>query len=138
MVVTAEEAYRAAVADMNGALMGHNIEAARAALRGLLGEIPVFQEGRHLAARLTINATSLLRNPDTVLLIGSGGVIPTNSPVIVPFGAVDRRPRRPRCDVPSHCGNGHVLTPENLKVSGGRWRCRRCGAERAARFRAAG
>jgi len=58
IALPAEEAYRAAVADMNGALMGHNIEAARAALRGLLGEILVFQGGRHLAARLTINATS--------------------------------------------------------------------------------
>jgi hypothetical protein len=60
---------------MNGALRGNNIEAARVALRGLLGEIPVFQEGRHLVARLTMNAAALLRNPDTVLLIGSGGRI---------------------------------------------------------------
>ena len=83
VALPAEEAYRAAVADMNGALIGHNIEAARAALRGLLGEIPVFQEGRHLAARLTINATSLLRNPDTVLLIGSGAWSGKDEPLLV-------------------------------------------------------
>jgi hypothetical protein len=52
---------------MNGDLTGYNIEAARAELRGLSGEIPVFQEGRHLVAGLTINAASLLRNPDTHL-----------------------------------------------------------------------
>ena len=77
VALPAEDAYRAAVADMNGALIGNNIEAARAALRSLLGEIPVFQQGRHLVARLTMNAAALLRNPDTVLLIGSGGVIST-------------------------------------------------------------
>jgi hypothetical protein len=71
----AEQAYRAAVADINGALRGSNIEAARVALRSLLGTIPVFQEGRSLAARLTMNPIALLRNPGTVLLIGSGGVI---------------------------------------------------------------
>jgi hypothetical protein len=121
---------------MNGTLMGHNIEAARAALRGLLGEIPVFQEGRHLAARLTINATSLLRNPDTVLLIGSGGVISTNSTVVVPFPNVERR-KTGRAEIPGHCGNGHPLTPDNLRIDQGqgRWRCRRCGRERAAAFR---
>ena len=55
VALPAESAYRAAVADINGALQGSNIEAARAALRSLLGDIPVFQIGRHLAARLTIN-----------------------------------------------------------------------------------
>jgi hypothetical protein len=68
---------------------------------------------------------------------GSGGVIPTNSPIIVPFGSVDRRSQSRR-DPPSHCGNGHLLSPETIQLSGGRWRCRRCGAERASRFRAAG
>jgi len=42
----AEQTYSAAVADINGALMGGNIETARVALRSLLGTIPVFQEGR--------------------------------------------------------------------------------------------
>ncbi|MGB6486477.1 MAG: hypothetical protein WBE91_06300 [Steroidobacteraceae bacterium] len=36
------------------------------------------------------------------------------------------------------CGNGHLLTPDNLKVDRARrrWRCRRCGRVRAAEFRA--
>ncbi len=71
----AESAYRAAVADINGALKSSNVEAARAALRSLLGNIPVFREGRHLAARLSMNPAALLRNPSTVLLVGSGGRI---------------------------------------------------------------
>jgi hypothetical protein len=61
------------VADINGALQGRNIEAARGALRGPLGNIPVFQEGRRLAARLSINPASLLSNAGIVLLVGSGG-----------------------------------------------------------------
>ncbi len=73
VALPAEEAYRGAVADINGALKGNNVEAARAALRGLLGNIPVFQQGRHLAARLTMNPASLLSNPGIVLLVGSGG-----------------------------------------------------------------
>lgn len=36
------------------------------------------------------------------------------------------------------CGNGHLLTPDNLEVdqANRRWRCRRCGRARAAEFRA--
>ena len=75
VALPAEEAYRAAVSDINAALQGKNVEAARAALRGLLGHILVFQSGRQLAARLTINRGALLRNPANVLLVGSGGRI---------------------------------------------------------------
>jgi hypothetical protein len=75
-------AYRASVADINAALQGSNIEAARAALRSLLGDIPVFQIGRHLAARVTINQGALMRNPGAVLLVGSGGRIPSLLSVI--------------------------------------------------------
>ena len=40
--------------------------------------------------------------------------------------------------IPDICGNGHLLTPDNLKVDQAkrRWRCRRCGRARAAGFRA--
>ena len=40
--------------------------------------------------------------------------------------------------IPDICGNGHVLTPDNLKVDQAkrRWRCRQCGRARAAEFRA--
>jgi hypothetical protein len=43
------------VADINGALQGRNIEAARGALRGPLGNIPVFKKegGRRRAYRST-------------------------------------------------------------------------------------
>ncbi len=75
VALPAEDAYRAAVSDINAALQGSNVEAARAALRSLLGNIPVFQTGRQLAARLTINPGTLMRNPGNVLLIGSGGPI---------------------------------------------------------------
>ena len=77
VVLPAEGAYRAAVSDINDALRGSNVQAARAALRSLLGEIPVFQTGRRLSARLTLRPEGLLRNPQTVLLVGSGGRIPS-------------------------------------------------------------
>jgi hypothetical protein len=40
--------------------------------------------------------------------------------------------------IPGICGNGHLLTPDNLKVDQAkrRWRCRRCGRARAVEFRA--
>jgi hypothetical protein len=40
--------------------------------------------------------------------------------------------------IPGICGNGHLLTADNLKVDHEkrRWRCRRCGRARAAGFRA--
>jgi hypothetical protein len=40
--------------------------------------------------------------------------------------------------IPDVCGNGHLLTPDNLKVDQAkrRWRCRCCGRARAAEFRA--
>lgn len=69
----AESEYRSAVADINDALHGNNVEAARAALRSLIGEIPVFQMGRHLAGRLRLRPGGLFRNPGDVLFVGSGG-----------------------------------------------------------------
>lgn len=71
----AEREYRAAVADINRALRGGSVEAARGALRGLIGEIAVFQTGNTLAARLTMRPGGLLRNPGSVLFVGSGGLL---------------------------------------------------------------
>jgi hypothetical protein len=132
-----EAACRGAVADLNAALQGSNVEAARAALRSLVGNIPVFQTGRQLAARLTMNPAALIRNPGNVLLVGSGGVIPTNSTTIVPFSSADRRRKSASNKVPDQCGIGHRLTPDNVRIDrrGGRWRCRQCGCDRAAAFR---
>jgi hypothetical protein len=67
---------------------------------------------------------------------GSGGALPTNSTLMVPFPNIDRRRAAEPTAVPSRCRNGHPLTPENISFNGGRWRCRLCGAERAAAFRA--
>ena len=70
--IPAEEAYRAAVAEMAVVLQGSNIEAARAALRSLIGSIPVFQDAGKLYGRIGINALPLFqsRNPQTF-----GGVV---------------------------------------------------------------
>jgi hypothetical protein len=40
--------------------------------------------------------------------------------------------------IPEACAKGHLLTPENLRIDEreGRWRCRQCGRQRAAEFRA--
>jgi hypothetical protein len=45
--------------------------AARAALRSLVANIPVFQSGHQRAARLTMNLAALMRSPENVLFIGS-------------------------------------------------------------------
>lgn len=67
---------------------------------------------------------------------GSGGLLPTNSTAVVHFHSIDRREIR-REELPSHCGRGHPLTPDNLRFdqSEHRWRCLRCGCDRAAAFR---
>ena len=66
-------------------------------------------------------------------LSGSGGVLWTNS--IIPLFA-QKRPLD-KVLAPTRCGNGHELTPDNLIPAecGTRWRCRQCGAERAAAWR---
>jgi hypothetical protein len=73
--VPAEEAYRAAVADLASVLSGSNIEAARAAVRSLTGEIPVFEHGGKLYGRLAVDAAPLFarHNPGFVEQVGSGG-----------------------------------------------------------------
>ena len=70
--VPAEEGYRAAVAEMAAILQGANIEAARAALRSLIGNIPIFEDAGQLYGRIGLNPTPLFqsRNPQTF-----GGVV---------------------------------------------------------------
>ena len=72
--IPAEEAYRASVAEMAAILRGSNVEAARAALRGLTGDI---KEGR-LYGRLTVDAVPLFSrcSPGLIEQIGSGGAQP--------------------------------------------------------------
>ncbi|HXS26102.1 MAG TPA: hypothetical protein VN730_00395, partial [Steroidobacteraceae bacterium] len=70
-------AYKAAVAELAAKLTSGNVEAARVALRSLVGTVPVFvQEGRPYG-RLGINPTPLFRdrNRGDVVLHGSGGRI---------------------------------------------------------------
>lgn len=45
---------------------------------------------------------------------GSGGVLPTNSAVVIPFQNVDRR-KNGGAEIPSQCGKGHPLTPGNVR-----------------------
>ena len=73
--VPAEEAYKAAVADLAGTLHAANVEAARAALRSLIGSVPVFQEGGKIYGRISLNAVPLFgaSNPTGVEWHGSGG-----------------------------------------------------------------
>jgi hypothetical protein len=71
-----------------------------------------------------------------VISSGSGGVICTNSTAVVHFPNIDRRKIR-REDIPGHCGRGHPLTRDNLRIdrSEQRWRCLQWGGDRAAAFR---
>ena len=67
-VLPAEAAYRESVADMAAVLAGSNVEAVRAAVRGLTGDIPVFEKDGKLYARLAVNAAPLFRrcNPELI------------------------------------------------------------------------
>ena len=74
----AEAVYRAVVGDMASAVLaGSNVEAARAAVRGLTGDIPVFEKGGKLYARLAVDAAPLFSrcNPEIIEQVGSGGRI---------------------------------------------------------------
>jgi len=68
---------------------------------------------------------------------GSGGAIPTNSTLVIPFSRADRRRKSAGVQIPDHCGNGHRLTVGNARIDQRerRWRCRQCGNDRAAAFR---
>jgi hypothetical protein len=54
---------------------------------------------------------------------GSGGAIPTNSTLVIPFQNAERR-RSSTLEIPSHCGKGYPLTPGNVRLDEGerRWR----------------
>src|SRR5207253_5368145 len=41
---------------------------------------------------------------------GSGGAIPTDNTLVIPFSRADRRRKIARVQIPDHCGNGHRLT----------------------------
>ena len=65
--IPAEEAHRAAVAEMVATLESSNVEAARAALRSLIGTISVFEDAGKLYGRLGVDPMPLFRgNPAVV------------------------------------------------------------------------
>ena len=69
---------------------------------------------------------------------GSGGLLWSGAKELVPFFLPTARTVKTLRErmFPRACGNGHLLTPANLAFAeGGRWRCRACGRERAAKFR---
>ena len=68
---------------------------------------------------------------------GSAGAIPTYSTTVIPFTSADRRRKNSSVQIPNHCCNGHALTPDNVRIDHRerRWRCRRCGNDRAVAFR---
>ncbi len=67
--IPVEEAYRAAVGEMGSVLRGSNVEAARAALRSLTGEIPVFERDGKLYGRLSVDAVPLFSRCNPGLIV---------------------------------------------------------------------
>ena len=140
----AAEVYRAAVRNLNTTLSEpQDRTQARALIGNLLGgRAKIRQEGDAVFyAQLKIDAAVLLSvaaNSSKFRDVkrGSGGVLCTNSTVVVRFDNNDRRTLRQR-HIPSCCGRGHSLTAENLRIDAGegRWRCLECGRARAAAFR---
>ena len=69
-----KEAYRAAVAEVAAILENSNVEAARAALRSLIGTISVFEDAGKLYGRLGVDAMPLYRrNPASFGYMVAGG-----------------------------------------------------------------
>lgn len=60
--------YRAAIADLSATLTGSNVEAARSALRGLVGKVSVFAEGKKLYGRTGLNPAQFLRTSNQASL----------------------------------------------------------------------
>jgi hypothetical protein len=128
-----------AVRELPRTLAAGNVDLARQELKGLLGAIRVVGEPTEmlLYAETGFVEAALKRAAGGMAsIVGSGGLIPTNSTTIVPFSSADRR-RKIASNEPDQCGNGHRLTPDNVRIDRGegRWRCRQCGCDRAAAFR---
>jgi hypothetical protein len=120
---------------MAATLEGSNVEGARAALRSLIGTISVFEEAGKLYGRLGVDPTPLYRrNPAAFGSMVAGACFGATKTDVVCFSL--ERTLEPMT-VPDICGNGHLLTLDNLKVdqANRRWRCRQCGRARAAGFR---
>jgi hypothetical protein len=107
---------------------------AREILRRLVGTVRLVREKGGLFAELSTSPGRLL---PVASANRSGGLIPSNSTTIVAFSSADRRRKIAVNELPDQCGNGHRLTPDNVRIDRpeGRWRCRQCGCDRAAAFR---
>ena len=73
--VPAEALYRVAVRALVATLEGANIEAARAAVRSLVGTVPVFEQAGVLWGRIGMSGAALLRVAGVDERAGSGGPI---------------------------------------------------------------
>ena len=74
-VIPAEAAYRAAVAELDATLSGGNVDAARAALRSLVGTIGVLEHDGKPYGRIGYDWSALFGKPADVRFCGSGGRI---------------------------------------------------------------
>jgi hypothetical protein len=103
------------------------------------GQVKVRQEGDAVYTRLELDANVLLAaaanssKSNDNLQFGSGGVLWTCS-IFPLFGS---KCVRETILPPNRFGDGHELTPDNLVPAepGTQWRCRQCGADRAAAWR---
>ena len=136
----AARVYRDATRNLNATLIEPEDRAEARALIGDLvgGRVVIRQEGEAVYAQLNMDAAVLLSAAANSgkfndFKCGSGGVLWTNS--IIPLFAQKRS--SDKVLRPTRCGNGHELTPDNLVTAerGTRWRCRQCGADRAAEWR---
>ena len=71
--VPAEALYRVAVRALVATFEGANIEAARAAVRSLVGTVPVFEQAGVLWGRIGMSGAALLRVAGVDERAGSGG-----------------------------------------------------------------
>ena len=116
-----------------------NVALSREALRTVLAEGNLILRPDVANARvegtLTISREEFLEEKQIDIKLVAGACFEATKTDVVCFSL--ERILEPIA-IPGICGNGHLLTPDNLKVDQAkrRWRCRRCGRARAAEFRA--
>jgi hypothetical protein len=129
-------AYRAAVAKMAAMLESWDVEGARrSAPRAHRHYFGVRRRWEALRPARSRSKTLHRRNPAAFGSMVAGACFGATKTDVVCFSL--ERILEPMA-IPDICGNGHLLTPDNLKADHAkrRWRCRRCGRVRAALFRA--
>jgi site-specific DNA recombinase len=144
------EDFRQLVAELPNAVR-RDAERARITVRQYVGDkILVQREVRDGQALMAFRSQTGAMEAAFLRLPGADRTLQTNVVAGACFGATKtevvcfsagtlRQDAAPDpCTVPGACANGHPLTPDNLHIdqNKGRWRCRQCGRERAAAFRA--